>query len=173
MMPRRCQKIIPCQQCISRGKRADCHLAEADPDLPQCVPPGDSASLHPRSLALKPKTRRDPLQNPHRETRLATEAEFEGLRESVVAIRQRLFHLETALSSFAPQFGQDGAKMYAYQPDGVKAETDAPGSSVGGDPSEEPETERLLDADGDVEAAVTLEFLVCRVLGSGRARARG
>ncbi|KAL8286362.1 hypothetical protein RQP46_004379 [Phenoliferia psychrophenolica] len=136
----KCSKIIPCQQCIGRGKGKECHLAEQDADMPP----------------------RDPLENPHRETRMATEAEFDSLRSSVVGIRQRLFHLESALSSFVPQFAQDGAKMYAYQSEEAKVETGtAVGGSVGGyhSQSEEPEMEHLLDADGDVEAAVTLEFL--------------
>ncbi|KAK4700764.1 hypothetical protein P7C70_g5474, partial [Phenoliferia sp. Uapishka_3] len=98
----------------------------------------------------------------------STESEFDALRASVVGIRQRLFHLESALSSFVPHIGRDGKKMYGYQ-EASEAGGDRmarDGSSGGGNrsvnESEEPETDQQrldADMDGDVEAAVTLEFL--------------
>ena len=87
---------------------------------------------------------------------MATEAEFDSLRDSVVGIRTRLFHLESALASFVPQVSEEGAKTYAFQGSGVKVEAGRAESSVAS-PSEEPEP---VDDNGEVEAAVALEFLV-------------
>lgn len=127
--------------------------------------------------------RRDLRQNPHRETRIATESEFDALRESVVAIRQRLFHLETAMSAFVPELRTDGVRFYAYKPgsappgngfepemDGVAGASEMKtSSSAGGSAEGSQDREPAPDTDGDVEAAVALEFLVSNLLpASGR-----
>ncbi|KAM0756031.1 hypothetical protein T439DRAFT_320720 [Meredithblackwellia eburnea MCA 4105] len=159
----KCSKVIPCIQCVGRGKRDECRLADQDPSLPP----------------------RDPSQNPHRPTRPATEIEFTALQESLTAVKQRLFHLEEAMANFVPVFGSGGEKEFEYvetsggssgagrvrsgsdllvkdEPNGMIAVRE---ESAGGSGTESREQTVTLEADTDVEAAVTLEALAL-----GRAR---
>ena len=201
-LSRQCDKIVPCGQCSKRGKAATCHLQVQDPSLfPSCVV--FSCSSNSADLA---STSRDPLQSPQEgQTRFATSTEFDAIKSSVSAIRQRLFHLEAVLSNFVPQRGQsgpDGGPLYAYsvQANGqqvVQAERGeyykAAGEGADEEYGEEVESPRergnlgletleggpmggpygipgaierlreegqMAESDGEVEAAVTLEFLV-------------
>lgn len=108
--------------------------------------------------------------------RLASSTEYQALTQSLSAIRLKLFHLERVVASFVPQpgcFGDDGGVMYAFSAQGFAAAASGPSA---GDPAEnagtstlptlsedslrEAENTRVVDDDGEVEAAVTLEFLV-------------
>ncbi|KAL8279331.1 hypothetical protein RQP46_008368 [Phenoliferia psychrophenolica] len=137
-----------------------------------------------QGFVMSPKRSR-PLLALVRGTRLATSTDLEAIRGAVTAIRTRLFHLESVLANFVPsgQLGPDGGPMYSYPAatesgPQMKVEGEAGGETSAASTglgmafhpsasasSYAPAIERireegnLAESDGEVEAAVTLEFL--------------
>lgn len=142
-----CDKAMPCGSCVRRGMGSECRLAENDPALPR-------------------------QENPHEPKRMASAGEFDALRQSLASVRARVFHIESALSAFVPSTGPDGEVGFSYKPEDTPNDRSHPDTaklrgrseSQVNSPAEPLSTiashRASSDVASEVEAAVTLEFLV-------------
>ncbi|KAI5480534.1 C6 transcription factor [Pseudohyphozyma bogoriensis] len=159
----KCDQVLPCQQCVKRDKA---HLCKRQMD-------DSSLRLAP---ALTPAATGGPAQ-------LATSTQFDAIRSSIVQLRQKLFALESLVAQFVPQeeLGADNRPLYAFvKKEGPEQGTSAAGAAAAttnsdlvvasGSQEKRPSVEAMdrireqeatvnSESDGEVEAAVLLEFL--------------
>ncbi|ORY84693.1 hypothetical protein BCR35DRAFT_324757 [Leucosporidium creatinivorum] len=97
----RCDKVVPCSPCRKRGLAAECHLAAEESTGVTRDPLLLASSLPPAANGAGVAGSRG---------QAATDAEYRTIKESVVGLRQRLYHVESMLARFTPLEDGEGGE---------------------------------------------------------------